>query len=182
MAHPHTSLVQQAMVVDEVVISTLAAKTALILNSEFTAITATFLMKRVRYLLQIKGLTSADNGPLVVGVANGNASVAEIGTAMIEKNTAGPADLTQSLTQDSAFGAVYQNSIVAFSSEPVVAATNYQSNPETMNWIQVGGKNGIPAPEGAGFQLFIYNTGNGPMATGATVEGIAHLQGVWLRD
>ncbi len=178
MTHPHRGLVQQAMLVDSVALSTLAARTAIALNTTFNAITATFLMKRVRYLLKIAGSTLGDDGPILVGVAKGDASIAEIGSAMIENNTAGPDDVTQSLTEDTSF-TVYQNSVVSMIGESTVE----DGHPATKSrWISVGGRNGIPAREGSGWQLFAFNAGSSALTSGAVVNGLSHIQGVWLRD
>ncbi len=178
MGHPHSNLVQQAMLVDTVALGTLGARTAIVLSSVFNAITASFLMMRVRYLLKIAASTLGDDGPILIGLAKGNATLAEIGSAMIENNTSGPDDVTQSLTEDTAF-TVYQNTIVSMIGESTVE----DGHPATKSgWIRVGGRKGIPATEGSGWQLFAFNSGSSALTTGAVINGLAHVQGVWLRD
>ncbi len=178
MGHPHGNLVQQAMLVDTVALGTLGARTAIALNTAFNALTATFLMMRVRYLLKLSGSTLGDDGPILIGIAKGNASIAEIGSAMIENNTSGPEDVTQSLTEDTSFS-VYQNTVVSMIGESTVE----DGHPATKSgWIRFGGKRGIPASEGSGWQLFAFNSGSSALTTGAVVNGLAHTQGVWLRD
>lgn len=175
MTHPHRGLVQQAMLVEAVALGTLAARTAIVLNSDFNAITATFLMKRIRYLLQLVGRTANDD-QIIIGLAKGNASIAEIASAMIENNTAGPDDVTQSLTEDTSF-VVYQNTVSVL----LPNGGGAEAAPK-LGWSAVGGRKGIPAQEGSGFQLFAFNAGAGALATGSSINGIAHVQGVWLRD
>jgi len=166
------------MTVDTVALGTLAARTAIALNTVFNAITATFLMKRIRYLLKIAGSTLGDDGPILVGVAKGNATIAKIGSAMIENNTAGPDDVTQSLTEDTSF-VVYQNTVTSLIGESTVE----DGHPATKSgWVSFGGKRGIPAQEGSGWQLFAFNSGSSALTTGAVINGLSHIQGVWLRD
>ncbi len=75
MGHPH-GLVQQTMTVDATALGTLAGRTTLQLNADVASTTAAFLMKRVRYLVQLVGRTIADDGPLLIGVAKGDATLA----------------------------------------------------------------------------------------------------------
>ncbi len=173
MPHGH-QLVNQMLLVDAVSIATLNARTALLLRS-VAALTGSFLMKRIRYFLHVTSLTANDDGPILAMIGNGDASLAEIAAAMTESNTSGPDDLSQMLTQDESWS-VYQNTIVVFK------VTGDGVHGQTPNdWINFGGKNGIPALEGAGFSVFAFNAGSGQNATG-TVSGIVQLQGVWLRD
>ncbi len=179
MAHPHTSIVQQTQTVNAAALGTLGGQTALVINSAFNGITATFLMQRIRYFLQLVGRTAADDGPILVGVARGDATAAEIATAMLEGNTAGPGDTTQILSQDNTW-VVYQNTVVAFDA---TSGDNTEGViPKLGDWISFGGKNGIPAAEGTGFQLFAFNAGSGSLTTGSSLNGIVDIQGRWLRD
>ncbi len=176
MADKHPSIVQQTLLVDVLALDTLAGRTAILLRS-FSAITATFLMHRLRYFLQYVARTADDDGPLLVGIAKGDASLAEIAAAMIEANTIGPGDTSQVLTQDETW-VVYQNTVKAFNMSGGVAAERFVGD----DWIKFGGKNGIPALEGTGFQLFAFNAGSGALSTGSSVNGLVHVQGRWLRD
>ncbi len=166
------------MTINGVALGALAARTAIFLNTDFTGITATFLMIRVRYLLQTVSRPANSPGPVVIGIAPGNATLVEIQSAMIENNTAGPADVTQSLTEDTAF-TVYQNTVVLMSLDGSATELTPASGSD---WIPVGGKKGIPAQEGSGWTLFAYNAGSVALATNAIMDGLAHIQGVWLRD
>ncbi len=179
MGHPHTSIVQQTMTVNALALGTLAGQTALIMNNAFNAITGPFLMKRIRYFLQLVGRTPGDDGPLIVGIANGDASVAEIGAAMLEGNTLGTEDITQMLTQDNTW-VVYQNTLASFNATRGDMTEGFIDLGDV--WKTFGGKRGIPAMENSGFVLFVFNGGSGALATGSSINGVTHLQGVWLRD
>ncbi len=173
-----TNLVIQNDQIQDISLGTLAARTALALGSQFNGITATFLMKRVKYWLQLEEVTE-DQGPFLVGIASGDAGAAEISSAMTERNTAGPADTTQVLTQDNAF-VVVQNSVRMMK----LHRNGTDAAPDT--WTLEGevslGK-GIPFREGSGWQPFILNADNAALATTAPVcKGIIQYWGVWLRD
>lgn len=175
MPHGH-KLIQHNLPVNAQALSTLAGRAALSLNSVMNGIDATFLMKRYRYALQMTGRTIGDDGPVGVFLNKGDATAAELSTAMQEQNTAGPSDTTQVLTQDNPW-IIYQNTIKLFEfsglSTEAVLFTDWQS---------IGGKNGIPALEGVGFALHAFNFGSGALDTGSTINGMCHVQGVWLRD
>ncbi len=174
MPHGH-NLVQQAMVANAFAVGTLAGRTALDVESNFTATTATFLMKRIRYILQLTGRTLLDDGPLCIGIAHENASIAEIAAAMVTANTSGPLDVSQSLNEDKPW-VIVQDSVVPF----YYTGDGTEGHPAIPGWISF--KKGIPAVEGSGFKLFVYNAGNGALATGVVINGMAQMQGVWLRD
>ncbi len=163
------------MTVNALALATLSGQTAILGNTAFGGIQSSFLMKRVRYFMAIASKTIDDDGPILVGIANGDASVAEISAAMIEGNTQGPTDVTETLTQDETW-VVYQNTVRALKIDGAGTEGWLDSG-----WINFGGKNGIPALEGAGFELFFFNAGSGALSTGSSVNGICHVQGVWLR-
>ncbi len=172
--HPHglQSLTEN---VDNVALGTLAARNALAIESALTGLTATFLVKRVRYFLALEGLTS-DEGPLIIGCANGDATSAELTTAMNVTNTAGPADTTQSLTQDQAW-IILRETLEALDTHDGVGVRA----DTTGKWHTMPGR-GIPMPEGQGIQCFIFNADSSALTTGALVKGLIEYQGVWLRD
>jgi len=165
-------LIQQAEAVDNVALSTLASLTSLQLSNLFVNITATFLMKRVRYYLMIHSIAT-DEGPFCVGVAHGNATQAEIAAAITEGNPNGPSDVTQRLGEDAAW-VVAQNTVV-FPQD--LTGGQFFTNGE---WMSLG--KGIPWPEDAGWQIFIMNLDGTALTTGGEVQGIVQSQGVWLRD
>lgn len=161
--------------ISNVPLSTLASLTALTLSSTLDGLTTTFLLKRVRYMLQLEGVT-ADEGPLVIGLANGDASAGEIGSAMVVTNTVGPSDVTQQLTQDQAW-IVLQDSLESLRMHDGVGVRGDTS----FQWHSVG-KNGIPMKEGSGIKLFIFNADASALTTGVLVKGLVQYQGVWLND
>lgn len=175
MPHGH-ALVNQSLVVDSVALSTLNARSALDLNTQFANPTQSFLAKRLRYFLQVSARVVGDDGPLLVGCAHGDASVSEIEAAMIERNVNGQDDITSMLDQDTAW-TVYQDTIT-----PIVIAGDGTTGEAKSHWIKFPGRNGTPLLEGSGMKIFVYNAGSGNLSTGSIVNGIVMVQGVWLRD
>ncbi len=175
MSHGH-ALVQQALNVDSVALSTLQPRAALIVNTQFSAPMQSFLMRRLRYFLQLVGRTAADDGPILIGCAHGDATVAEIAAAMVERNVNGQEDITSMMDQALTW-AVYQNTV-----QSVVYRGALTEGQVDSEWMPFGGKNGIPAIEGSGMTVFIYNAGSAALTTGSTINGQVMVQGVWLRD
>ncbi len=103
-------LINQGLVVNQG-LTTLASRSAVLINTQMTAITATFLMKRLRYFLQMTGRTTADDGPIIIGCAHGDATVSEIEASMVELNPTGPDSITDSLTEDTAW-VIYRNTLI----------------------------------------------------------------------
>ncbi len=174
MPHGH-GLVQNQLTMDTIALGTLGARAALIINSQFSTPTGTFLMKRIRYFAQLEGRTAIDDGPILIGCANGDATATEIAEAMNSRNVNGPSDITNVLDQDQTW-VVYQNTVRPF--ETTGEATRGQV---AAHWTKFA-KKGIPALEGSGMVIFAYNSGSGALSTGSTVNGIAQIQGVWLGD
>ncbi len=168
-------LVIQNETISDVALGTLGARAAIKLGSAFNAITATYLMNRFRLWIHLKGLTTDEGWPFLVGLARGDATAAEIATAMLEGNTSGPSDTTQVLTQDNAF-VVVQKSIRQ------VARSDFADTEGFATIDMKLPKRGIPFSEGSGWQIFIYNATNSALTTGAIVNGQSQYWGVWLRD
>ncbi len=175
MAHPHNSLVVQAGSFTGTALGTLAARTALALNTVFNALTATFLGKRWRGTALIIGVDESD-GPFSLLIAPGNATVAEVTSAMIENNTGGPDDVTQSLTEDTSF-VVVRNAVVDMVPVGDAAPTKWFAK-----WDMRLGSKGIPFPEGSGFSVYIFNRDTQALETGSSIQGMFEVWGVWLRD
>ncbi len=173
---PHTHLVQNQLEFDNVALLTLAGRTAIIVNQQFNNPLTTFLMKRIRYFAQFTNRSSNDDGPLLIGCANGDAIVTEITAAMNERNVNGPEDITNVLDQDTAW-VVYQDTV-----RPFVVQGEQAYGQVAAHWTKFPGRNGTPALEASGMQIFVYNSGVGALSTGMLINGIAHIQGVWLRD
>ncbi len=172
MPHGHGLKIQN-LVVDDVDLVTLAARTAVAINSQFTSITATFLVNRIKYILQATTIDATD-GPLAVVIAKGGATVAEVNAAFTEHNTNGPDDITQALTEDEAW-TVWQKSLRMFRKN----GTN--THAEVSADFKLPGR-GIPALEDQGLGIFAVNLGNNALSTGVLVSGLVQLWGVWLRD
>ncbi len=171
MAHAHDLRIQN-VAVSNIALGTLAARTAVQLASTFgTSIQRTFLIKRLKYHLFISGITGGE-GPFAAGLAPGDASVAEINAAFDEINTVGPEDLTQERTQDNVWN-VSQNSWKPFESK--ANATEAELH------MEVAFKNGIPALEGQGVQVALFNHDASALTTGAVVKGTVQLWGVWMK-
>ena len=176
MPHKH-GLINQSLIVDTVPLVTLASRAAIMLNTQFSTPTAPFLLKRVRYFLQLAGRSTADDGPIIIGCAHGDASVSEIAATMTERNVNGPDDITSVLDQDLAW-VVYQNSLMPF----IVRGDQSYAQIENSDWINPAETKGIPLHEGSGMVIFAYNAGSGALSTGSNVNGQVMAQGVWLRD
>lgn len=174
MPHGH-SLVHNQLEVTATALGTLAARTALIINTQFSNPTNAFLMMRIRYFLQMVGRTSLDDGPILIGCAHGDATATEITEAMNSRNVNGPDDITNVLDQDQPW-VVYQNTVV-----PMVVRGDQAYAQIDHTWLSFSRK-GIPALEGSGMVIFAFNPGNGALTTGSSINGICHIQGVWLRD
>ncbi len=173
MAKTMASLVHQNEPVEDVALSTLGARSALQIANDFSAITATFLMKRVRYMLLLDAVTAGE-GSFCVALAQGDTSAVEASQGFTEGNTAGPSDRTQMLTQDNSWN-VIQDSVEFL--RPAAVVADWESDGE---WHSLG--KGIPFPEGSGWQAVIMNLDNAALTTGAIIKGIIQYQGVWLRD
>ncbi len=163
------------MIVDTVALGTLASRTAIFLNTVQNGITAAFLMLRIRYFLQMIGKTVLDDGPIIVGIARGDATLTEIANAILEANAAGPNDTTQTLQEDEAW-VVFQNTLT-----PLIMSGNGTFGQPMSEWIKFAPR-GLVAREDSGWNMFAFNTGSGTLETGASINGIAQIQGVWLRD
>ncbi len=175
MSDKHRTVIQN-LLVDAVALGTLGARSSINLNATFVNPGTTFLVLKVRYLLQLVGRTLTDDGPVAVMLANGNASTAEVAAALTEINTTGLADATQMLTQDEVW-MVWQQSLRVFK----MSGDGTEGFLAT-GWMSPGGRNGMPAVENGGVQVSAVNLGSGALATGSSINGIVQLKGVWMRD
>ncbi len=159
-------------------IAALAADTALILNTSFsTGLTQSFLVKQLQYNFQAAGLTAGDS--FVIGLANGTATIGEIEDALRL--------LVNDPDDASSPGIAAQKNIIWWETLMVVgvpgAFTGSAGVSESHNeTISIGGGKGIPAKEGTGVSIFVYNAQTIAITTGAVVDGLITLKGVWLND
>jgi len=172
-------LVHQNLTVTNVALGSLGLRTAIAIQSGWTTPNTTFLMRRARMFLQATELATADDGPVLVGLAHGNATVGEIASALTQINSEGPDDITQGLNQDQSW-TVYQDSVRQFHRES--SGTADKMVYIESGWMKMGGKSGIPLVKDGGVQVFAYNSGNGVLTTGAVVSGVVQIQGTWLRS
>ncbi len=172
MGHPHGLVIQNTQVNSSLV--TLASKAALEAGSGFTAITATFLVKRVKYMLMIEGVTASE-GPIAFCMARGDAAASEAASGVTEGNTSGPSDVSQLRSQDNAFNIV-QVTLAMFETQRTQGEDMWLNKT-----IKMPGK-GIPFREGQGWTFFTLNLDQDALTTGMVVKGVVQVWGVWLRD
>ena len=175
MPHGH-KLVNQALPVDAIALATLGGRNALTINSSLNGLGTSFLIIRMKYLLQLVGRTIADDGPVLVVANRGDATAAEVAAALTEFNSVGPSDTTQMLTQDNAW-TVFMNSVRAF-----IMRGDGTKGVLDSGWIKLTSGKGIPILEGTGVSFHAFNAGSGALATGSSINGQIIVQGVWLRD
>lgn len=161
--------------VNSVALSTLAARTPIALVTGFDAMTAAFLVKRVRYMLQLTLVTS-DEGPFCAAIGPGNATQAEAASAITVGNTSGPLDLTAMNAQSAQYN-IFQNSIDFLTQLLTATGDSWRTSGE---WISLG--KGLPLPEGGGVDAWLYNLDDAALTTAAIIKGIIQLQGVWLES
>ncbi len=172
MAHAHPSVQVQNLTIADVALGTLAARTAFQLSTQFsTTIDRTFLMKKLKYIVMISGLTAGE-GPFTIGLAPGDASLAEIKAAYDDLNSVGPSDLTQERTQDNIWN-ILQNTWV-----PLTEGAN-ATIAQALLEVPLG--KGFPAIENQGVQLVLFSHDGGALTTGSVVKGTVQIWGVWLK-
>ncbi len=171
-------LVIQNLVVDDVALGVLGARTAISINSQLTAISASFLVKKIKYMLKLSDVENPDEGLMLITPTQGDVTAAEAASAFTEINTAGPSDTTQMLTQDEVWSA-WQKAARVMRPLPELADANKHEG-----WLieEVSLGKGMVAREGVGVSFQAINITNNAMATGATIGGLIQLWGVWLRD
>ncbi len=153
-------------------LGTLAANTVLQLQSTYgNTITRTFLLKKFECLTTIEQLTS-EQGPILVGLANGTASVAEIKSAL-EDNNPDPDDATS-------YAVAANRRMILWQSLHILDGRQDTKN-HYRTRIGARGK-GIPIAEDTGVQVFAYNADSSALTTGASIRGYYMLGGVWLND
>lgn len=150
-------------------LATLAADTALIVNATFsTGLTRTFLLKFLDYHVRVVAGTPGES--VIVGLAIGQATIAEIAAALTG-NITDPSDAV-SLTTMAARAAIIWPSVRILDLSPTGGAKLEERIPM--------GKKGIPLQEENGMQIFVYNPSTSSLTTGALLNGIVGLTGVWL--
>ena len=146
----------------------LASDTAIIMTSGFdTEMVAPFLVKQVQFQAGWHDVDPTDG--LIIGLAQGDASVGEISVAI---NTAAldPGDV-------GAASLVTKKKIIFW--ETLTYLSGLQN---TVNMrASIGGGKGIPLAEDHGVTVFIYNPSfAAALTTGSIVHFAVTLKGVWL--
>ncbi len=156
-------------------LGTLATLTAVSLDSTYgSGITRSFLVKAVKYLLHLESLTTTE-GPVIVGLAKGSATVSEIANALATNEIIDPDDVTAAATGAAMSSTVLWQSLLVLDGRTDTVTLSHRHR------IGARGK-GIPIYEDDGIQLFAFNADISSLTTGARIKGIYVLEGVWLND
>ncbi len=155
-------------------LGTLGARTALIVDSSFTTtLTRTFLLKQVQYAIEM-GQGTSGSGPVIIGLANGQASVAEI-KACLEDLVTNPDDPSSQAIASLKRTVLWETVRII----QITSAGNHNMINET---IKIGGGKGIPGVENTGFSVFVWNPSNAALIDGVGLNGLIVLKGVWMND
>ncbi len=154
-------------------LGTLAANTSIKLNG-FDGFTRGFLCKKVMYAIAHTATATNDN--VIIGLAQGTATVAEITTALSAMNISNPNDASNRIILD-------QWKVVWFETIRMMHPDATGAGNAVLNEsFSVGGGRGIPWNEDDGIQVFAYNPSTSALTTGAVIDGIVVFQGVWFND
>ncbi len=151
-------------------LSTLAADTAL-LFSDLTLV-EDFRMLKSEMIVQLQGLTAGEGNGLLLGIANGELTAAEVAEAL---TVDGPVNANQRLQQEQATRFV--KIIGAFESDGVTPTGGMFRNAEGGPLITVKPRWTFHNPEGWSF--FIFNSGDA-LTTGGSATQVATHYGVWV--
>ncbi len=149
-------------------LATLDTVTALSIESTHgTAMLNAYLMKHVRAALSLE-TPDVDDGPFLVGMARGGASITEIKAAIenadLDRNRQGQANIR----------------VVLFETVRMFGSTESSATGPFIEMdVSLGGGKGIPFDEGEGWQWFIYNMGS-QLVAGSFINLFASYAGAWL--
>ncbi len=170
MAAIQSGLQTQPIRMDSDALGTLAANTALILNSGFgSLLTRSFLIKQVRHALQTDGMAADET--VIIGLCNALATIAEIASAL-STLVADPDDASSPATAANR-QMIFWETLHAFGG----AARDPHNEV-----VSLGGGKGIPVKEATGLAIFAYNPSASALTTGGLVNGLVVIRGVWLND
>ncbi len=157
---------------ESVAVAALAANSVRIITNDIV-LEEDFRMLKGEIFSTIEGLTAGEGDQLLIGIANGELTEAEIAECLVAD---GPVDRNDRATQERAernvkLLAKYQKNAVAETEasvhqfgegEPLVTKHRWTySNPE-------------------GWSLFVFNMGSATLTTGATARTIGTYYGVWI--
>ncbi len=135
-----------------------------------TGLLQSYLMKKVKASFVIEGLTSGEGNHLIAGIARGDASIAEIQTAITGTQ------LERDRVSQAQKRVVLHETLTAL---PVSAILDTRTMTMEIE-ISLGGGRGIPFEEGDGWQWFVINIDDSTITTGATFALRATYWGIWL--
>ncbi len=170
MAAIQAGLQTQPLRMDSDALGTLAANTALILNSGFAStLTRSFLIKQVMNSFNVDGMAADET--VIIGLCNASATIAEIASALSTLVT-DPDDASSPSTA--------ANRQMIFW-ETLHASGGAARDPHNEN-VSLGGGKGIPVKEATGLAIFAYNPSTVALTTGGLVNGLIVIRGIWLND
>ncbi len=163
--------------VNEIAIGTLASETALAVNNDIGGanLQRSFLCKKVRIHFTMVAPDAEDT--LLVFLANGDLSVAEIATALTTfAYPQNPNDPSNRLQQPLVKG-------IWWETMQMISANGLGSGKTVINEVvKLGGGKGIPAIRNSGVSLFVYNPLGSAFVAGSFANGHLLFYGAWLND
>lgn len=162
----------------------LAANTAVILDTTLGSnLSAGFLSKRMHYHLSfVPAATAVGEDVVIIGIASGDPTVAEIAAALAETYV-NPNDATV-IARAAEKRLIWWETLrtVGFIT-PNISPVDITHQRIIDEMFSLGGGKGLPMLEEKGAVLFAYNPDSATaLANGILVKGIYAHQGVWLSD
>ncbi len=153
-------------------LSTLGSLTALIIGTKL-ANTISFRILKAELYAFISGLTSGEGDGLIIGLANGDLTVAEIKECI---EAQGPLNPSDRVGNERAKRAVW---LLGSTDAEIDTNGFFDSDMENAGQHKIVTKPRWTFTEGVGWNWFLWNTGPSPLTTGATIEITSTNFGVW---
>ncbi len=177
MAQMTDGLQMLSIPISEFAVGALGAETAQIINNDIggTNMNRSFLAKKVRIHYTLIAADTEDT--LLVFLANGDLSVAELKTALTTfAYPQNPNDPTDQTNQPLVKG-------IWWETMQMVSASGTGDGKRVINEVvTLGGGKGIPAIKDSGVSMFIYNPLASAFVAGAFSSGHLLFYGAWLND
>ncbi len=157
--------------VEQVTLGTLASKTA-ILGSAKLAITEDFRMLKTKVFASIQDATAVEgDGPMIIGICNGELSASEVTECINAEGPLGPDD---AVPRERAERAVFPMFAIGFQDDASpMHIVNNDGNP-------IVHKNPWTYRNANGWNWFAFNMGGSALTTGGIVHLIATHYGLWV--
>ncbi len=155
-------------------LSTLGSLTAILIGTKL-ANSVSFRMLKGELYAFVSGLTSGEGDGLIIGLANGNLTPAQI-KACIEAN--GPLNPSDREQQEFAKRAVW---LLGSTDAEIDTNGFFDTDMENGAHHKIVVKPRWTFTEGEGWNWFLWNQGPSALTTGATVEIAATNFGVWVQ-